>query len=45
MQRRQLLQLGTVLFLGACGKGYYRNLLRELYQEDKIKEAEALELK
>lgn len=40
MQRRQVLGLGLAsLFLSACSKDYYRQILTEFYQKQKLKEA------
>ena len=44
MNRRQVLGLGaTALLLTACGKGYYRQILQELYREGKSEEADSIQ--
>ena len=44
LNRRQVLgTLATSLFLTACGKGYHRQLLQELYGERRINEVSAIQ--
>ena len=43
MNRRQVLGLGATLFLTACGKGYHRQLLQDLYKEKRINEVSAIQ--